>query len=239
MFNAFGGFLLDWNEKINLTAIKDETGIVVKHFVDSLSILKFISTEAEIHAHIRSGADKNTIKSGAEKHPIKYVDIGAGAGFPGIPLKIVLGSRLDATLFDSVGKKANFMNEAVKELGLARIRAIHMRAEDAGRAAAYRGAADIAAARAVARLPALLEYAMPLLKTGGKFIAMKAADEAVDEELAASKNAAAVLGCEIEHVERFCLPGTDIRRAAIVVRKTAETPPKFPRKPGTPAKSPL
>jgi 16S rRNA (guanine527-N7)-methyltransferase len=229
-FDMFGDLLIEWNKKFNLTAIKDEAEVVVKHFIDSLSVVRFV--KAPEH-----GADD--CKGATELGAVKLIDVGAGAGFPGLPLKIALRGGISAVLFESVGKKVNFIETAIRTIGLTNINAVHMRAEDAGRTAEYRESADIAVARAVARLPVLLEYCVPLLKQGGVFIAMKSAGETVEQELDASKNALSVLGCAIEGINRFVLPKTDIKRTIITVRKIARTSSKYPRKPGTPAIAPI
>ncbi|MCL2146219.1 MAG: 16S rRNA (guanine(527)-N(7))-methyltransferase RsmG [Synergistaceae bacterium] len=237
-FNLFGDLLAVSNEKFNLTAIESEIDVIIKHFIDSMSIIKFINAQAEM----------------APAAPLKFVDVGAGAGFPGIPVKIVLGDRIDATLIEATGKKVTFLNRVIDALGLKGIKAVCLRAEIAGRAAEYRDAADVVAARAVAPLPVLLELCAPLLRENGVFVALKSVSDAVDAELSEARIIAGELGCEIELVERFCLPlpetqdleiqvlethKAEIHRSVITVRKICKTPEKYPRRDGTPAKRPL
>ena len=213
-FNTLGDMLIEWNQKVNLTAIVDERDIIIKHFIDSLSIIK----------HVKPG---------------KYIDVGSGAGFPGLPVKIILGGAIDTSLIEAAGKKVRFINSAISALGLASIETVHIRAEDAGHLEKYRESADVVTARAVAALPTLLEYCTPFLKQGGVFVAMKSSSKEAEEEACASGGAASLLGCRIEGAERFALPGSDIGRAAVIVRKVSKTPAKYPRKAGLPSKRPL
>lgn len=207
----YKGLLLEWNEKMNLTAITDDKEIILKHFVDSLSIVPYIKEAGSL------------------------IDVGTGAGFPGIPLKIVLPS-LDTVLLDSLEKRVGFLGTAISELGLEGIKAVHMRAEDAGKSAEFRERFDAAAARAVASMPVLLEYCLPFVRTGGVFIAMKGSST---EEISMSEKALEILGGKIEEVKEFTLPDTDIKRSIVIVRKLRQTPTKYPRKAGKPSKEPL
>jgi 16S rRNA (guanine527-N7)-methyltransferase len=210
-FMLYKGLLLEWNEKMNLTAIEEDREVIVKHFVDSLSIVPFLK---EVH-HI--------------------VDVGTGAGFPGIPLKIVLPS-LEVVLLDSLEKRVGFLNTVISSLQLHGISAVHSRAEDAGSSPKYRGKFDAAVARAVASLPVLLEYCLPMVKIDGIFIAMKGS---CSEEIAASGKALEILGAKIEEVIEFTLPHSDMKRNIIIIRKLRQTPTKYPRKAGKPSKEPL
>lgn len=210
-FLEYKSILLEWNKKINLTAIEDDRDVIIKHFVDSLSIMPFLKD-----AH-------------------RIVDVGTGAGFPGIPLKIAQPS-LEVVLLDSLEKRIGFLNTVISALQLKGISAVHLRAEDAGMAPQYRDKFDAAAARAVASLPVLLEYCLPLVKTGGIFIAMKGSD---GSEAAESGKALDILGGSIEQVKEFTLPGNDMKRNIIIVRKLRQTPTKYPRKAGKPSKEPL
>ena len=203
--------LLEWNEKMNLTAIEEERAFITKHFIDSLSILPFLKDIGNI------------------------ADVGTGAGFPGIPLKIVQPS-LQIVLMDSLEKRVGFLKAVISELNLAGITAIHSRAEDAGASPVHREKYDAAVARAVASLPVLLEYCLPLVKKGGIFIAMKGSSA---DEIKASEKALGLLGGTIEQVMDFTLPDSDISRSIIIVRKLRQTPLKYPRKPGKPTKEPL
>lgn len=207
----YKGLLLEWNEKMNLTAIEEEKDVIIKHFVDSLSVVPFIKN---VHS---------------------IIDVGTGAGFPGIPLKIVK-PLVEVVLLDSLEKRVGFLNTVISSLQLQGISAVHSRAEDAGATPIYREKFDAAVARAVASLPVLLEYCLPLVKPGGIFIAMKGNSA---EEVASSVKALDVLGGKIEDVKEFTLPNSDMRRTIILVRKLRQTPTKYPRKAGKPSKEPL
>jgi 16S rRNA (guanine527-N7)-methyltransferase len=211
-FMAYMDMLKEWNTKMNLTAIEDEREIIIKHFIDSLTILPYI-----------------------ERGNKSLIDVGTGAGFPGIPLKI-MNKSLDITLLDSLEKRTKFLNEAIKALGLKGITAVHGRAEDFGAGSHLRENCDYAAARAVAALPVLLEYCLPFVRTGGIFIAMKGSST---EEVECSYGALKLLGGEIEDVKTLILPFTDIKRNIIIVKKLRQTPTKYPRKAGKPSKNPL
>ncbi|MCX8128993.1 MAG: 16S rRNA (guanine(527)-N(7))-methyltransferase RsmG [Clostridia bacterium] len=211
-FMKYKDLLKEWNEKINLTAIEDDKDVMIKHFVDSLSILPYL---------------ENTNK--------KVMDVGTGAGFPGIPLKIVL-SNLDITLFDSLEKRIKYLNIVIEELKLQGIRALHGRAEEYGMKQEYREKYDIVVARAVANLPVLLEYCLPFVKTGGIFIAMKGSNI---EEVDASAKALDILGGKLDSVKELTLPFSDMKRNIIIIKKLRQTPTKYPRKAGKPSKEPL
>lgn len=210
-FMQYKSLLLEWNEKMNLTAIEEDRDVIVKHFIDSLSIVPFLGN---IH---------------------NIIDVGTGAGFPGIPLKIAIPS-LEVILLDSLDKRVGFLNTAISSLKLQGISAVHSRAEDAGMSQKYREKFDAATARAVASLPVLLEYCLPLVRIGGIFVAMKGSSS---EEIAASEKALDVLGGKIEEVKEFSLPYSDMKRNVIIVRKLRQTPTKYPRKAGKPSKEPL
>ena len=204
--------LIEWNKKINLTAITEPNEIILKHFVDSLTISKYISDGTRV------------------------VDVGTGAGFPGIPLKIYR-QDIEITLLDSLQKRINFLDEVIKELNLEKIEIIHSRVEDFGKDKRYREKFDIATSRAVANLATLSEYLLPLVKVGGKVISMKGS--LIEEELENSKNAIKILGGKIEKVDEFNLPNSDISRNIVLIDKIKETPNKYPRKAGEPSKKPL
>ncbi|NBG89219.1 16S rRNA (guanine(527)-N(7))-methyltransferase RsmG [Isachenkonia alkalipeptolytica] len=213
-FQTFQEELLYWNERMNLTAITDEREIAIKHMLDSLSPLK----------------EEGVMEKG------KVIDIGTGAGFPGIPLKIMRPS-LEMTLLDSLQKRLNFLKGVIEKLGLENITTLHGRAEDYGRAPEHRETYDYAVSRAVARLPVLLEYALPFVKVGGFFICQKG--PGVMEELEASTKALEVLGGEVVRIEEVALPFVERGHHMIMIKKTAETPKKYPRQAGKPGKSPL
>lgn len=211
-FYDYMNLLVEWNKKINLTAITEEKDIILKHFVDSLTVLKYIKENKSI------------------------VDVGTGAGFPGIPLAI-MNDSLKITLVDSLNKRINFLNEVCNKINLKNIKAIHARAEEFGQDNNYRESYDVAISRAVANLTVLAEYLLPLVKVGGKIICMKGPD--IEEELKQAKSAIDILGGKFERCDNFCLPKSDISRNIIIINKIKETPKKYPRKAGTPAKTPL
>lgn len=211
-FYKYMQLLLEWNEKINLTAITDPKEIILKHFIDSLTILKYI-------------------KKGA-----KVIDVGTGAGFPGIPLKI-LRDDINLTLLDSLNKRINFLKLVIDELKLKNVDTIHGRAEEIGKNKRYRESFDISFSRAVANLSTLSEYLIPLVKIGGISISMKGSE--IKEEIEKSKKAITLLGGNINKIDFFELPQSDIKRNLIIIEKERSTPAKFPRKPGLPAKEPI
>ena len=212
MFYKYMQLLLKWNEKINLTAITDENEIILKHFVDSLTVLKYI------------------------KENDKIIDVGTGAGFPGIPIAIMM-PNVKITLLDSLNKRINFLNEVIKELDLKNVETIHSRSEDCGKDMLYREKYDIAIARAVANLSTLSEYLLPFVKIGGKMICMKGSE--IEEELKNAQYAIKVLGGKIIARDEFTLPESDIKRNIIIVEKEQYTPKMYPRKAGLPAKEPI
>lgn len=211
-FYTYMEILIEWNKKINLTAIVEKDEVIDKHFIDSLTISQYIGDSENI------------------------IDVGTGAGFPGIPLKIVRDS-LKIDLLDSLNKRINFLNEIINKLELKNITTIHSRVEDEANKKEKRESYNIAVSRAVANLPVLLEYLLPLVKVGGKCICMKGAN--IEEEISNSKKALKELGGEIEKIEKLKLPSTDATRNIIIVRKIANTPKKYPRKAGTASKNPI
>ena len=210
--NIYGNLLLSWNEKINLTAITDPKEIVVKHFIDSLSLLKIINP-----------------KSGE-----KLIDVGTGAGFPGMVIKI-LCPYLSVTLLDGHAKRFIFLNDLEEKIGIT-TENLHIRAELAAKDNAFREQFDYATARAVARLNTLTEYCLPFVKKGGKFIAMKGPD--ADEELNTAKNSIEILGGELLSFTEEVLP-MDNKRNFVVIKKIKNTPDKYPRASAKISKSPL
>lgn len=209
-FYKYMELLLEWNEKMNLTAITDPEEVILKHFVDSLTIIPYL------------------------KEADTVLDIGTGAGFPGIPLKI-LEENKKFTLLDSLNKRIIFLQTVITELELKNIQAIHCRAEEF--VSKEREAYDIVTSRAVARLNVLLEYMLPFVKVGGRCICMKSFE--IEEELKEAKKAIEILGGEIEKIDEITLPNTDIKRKIVVIKKVKNTPSKYPRKAGTPAKEPI
>ena len=213
-FQIYLDLLLERNTVMNLTAITDPEEAVIKHFVDSLYIVKV------------NGFDNVT----------SIIDVGTGAGFPGIPLKIVF-PEIKITLLDSLNKRIKFLNAVIDELELENIETIHGRAEDFSKKEDYREQYDLCVSRAVANLATLSEYCLPYVKVGGCFIPYKSGE--IDEELNNSKKAVQILGGKIEEVVKFQLPDTDIGRSFVKIKKNKNTAKKYPRKAGLPAKEPL
>lgn len=211
-FYKYMNLLIEWNKKINLTAIVKPEEIILKHFIDSLTINSYID----------------------EKQ--KLVDVGTGAGFPGIPIKIYRPD-LKVVLVDALNKRINFLNEVIEKLELRNIETVHSRIEDFGKNTKYRESFDIVTARAVANLSVLSEYLLPLANIGGKCICMKGNE--VSEECDNGKKAIHILGGKILNIDSFKLPDSDISRNIIVLQKTNKTPSKYPRKAGIPNKEPL
>lgn len=213
-FMQYKDLIKEWNEKVNLTAIKEDEEIVKKHFIDSMKVFKF-----------------NELKNAKN-----VIDIGTGGGFPGIPMKIIK-PEINIVLLDSLNKRINFLNEVIRELGLENIKAIHGRAEDYAQEVQYREKFDVAVSRAVANLTVLSEFCIPYVKVGGYFVAMKG--PAVEEEIKQSQNAIRMLGGRIEHIEKVEIEDSDLNHNLVIISKIAQTHKKYPRKAGMVTKSPL
>ncbi len=213
-FNDFYKMLVEKNKVMNLTAITEYDEVVLKHFIDSIVIYKRISDD--------------NVKS--------IMDVGTGAGFPGIPLKILFPD-IKLTLLDSLNKRILFLNEVINSLELDDIECIHGRAEDIGHLPEYREQYDLTVSRAVANLSSLSEYCIPFIRIGGKFISYKSGN--IDDELNDARSAIELLGSEIEEVEKYTLPDSDVQRSLVVIRKEKKLNRKYPRKAGMPAKQPL
>ena len=213
-FHIFYNLLTEWNKDMNLTGITEYEEVVEKHFLDSLAIVKAV--------------DLQKVQN--------IIDIGTGAGFPGIPLKIAY-PQLDVTLLDSLNKRVRFLDTVIENTGLNGIKAMHGRAEDYAKQTEYRENYDLCVSRAVANLATLSEYCIPYIRTGGIFVPYKSED--VENEVEHSKKAISLLGGNIKDIVKFQLPGTDIGRSFIIIEKTNITPKKYPRKAGLPTKEPL
>ena len=213
-FYHFYELLVEWNKVMNLTGITEYEEVNEKHFIDSLSIVKVL--------------DMNKVST--------VIDVGTGAGFPGIPLKIVF-PHLKVTLLDSLNKRIKYLDTVINELGLKDIHTIHGRAEEYARKEEYREKYDLAVSRAVANLSTLSEYCVPYVKVGGMFVPYKSGE--IDEEVKAAQTAIKVLGGKQTEVVKFTLPGSDINRSFVKIQKIKSTGKKFPRKAGLPTKEPI
>ena len=213
-FDQYYNLLIEWNKVMNLTAITDYDQVNLKHFTDSLTIVKVISMEKMEN----------------------MIDVGTGAGFPGIPIKIMF-PHLKVVLLDSLNKRVKFLNTVIEELGLKDISAVHGRAEDIGKNKLYREKFDLCVSRAVANLSTLCEYCLPFVGITGSFVSYKSADS--EEEIKNAEGAVKILGGKIDGIEKFTLPETEIGRALVKIVKIKSTPGKYPRKAGLPSKEPI
>lgn len=213
-FIKYKELIKEWNEKINLTAITEDEEIIKKHFIDSIKVFRF-----------------SKLKSAK-----KVIDVGTGAGLPGIPISI-MNPHIEVVLLDSLNKRVSFLNEAIKELKLKNISAVHGRAEDFAREKNYRETFDAAVSRAVANMSVLSELCIPYVKPKGYFIALKG--PSVEEEIKEGRKAVVTLGGEIEKIINVEVEGTDLKHNLVIVKKVKETPKMYPRKAGTAAKKPI
>lgn len=213
-FEKYYELLIEWNKVMNLTAITEFEEVMQKHFVDSLSIA--------------GSMDMETCTT--------LIDVGTGAGFPGLPIKIVY-PHIKVVLLDSLNKRIRFLNEVVDNLGLSGIEAVHGRAEDIAKKKEYRESFDLVVSRAVANMASLAEYCIPFVKEGGCFVPYKSGN--IQEEIDKAKKAIFVLGGENKKIERFQLPGSDMDRSLVFIEKVKPTPKKYPRKAGTATKEPI
>jgi 16S rRNA (guanine527-N7)-methyltransferase len=213
-FDIYLKELSEWNERTNLTAIKERSEVITKHFIDSLTLLQAIPAESR-----------------------SFADIGSGAGFPGLPLKI-MRPDLEMTLIEATSKKVEFLSHMIETLGLAGIQAVHGRAEEFAQMQEYREQFDMAAARAVAELSVLAEFALPFVKVGGTFIAQKNNISSTNAEIAHAESAIRLLGGEISRIIPIHIPALS-DRSLVIIRKIAPAPAKYPRRSGMPSKYPL
>lgn len=215
-FEVYYDLLIETNKVMNLTAITELEEVITKHFLDSIAIAG--------------------IYSGIKNEPARVLDLGTGAGFPGIPLKIAFPD-LEITLMDSLNKRIRFLQSVIDELHLKKINAIHGRAEEMAVKTEHRQQYDLCVSRAVANLATLNEYCLPFVKVGGTFISYKSAE--IEEELNNSKNAIRILGGKLTTVKKLQLPDSDIERSFVIIDKIKDTPKGYPRKAGTAGKEPI
>ncbi len=227
-FDMYYELLVEWNTFMNLTAITQYDEVLIKHFADSLAIKSAIAALSKTDSDICKALD---LEKG-----IHIVDVGTGAGFPGLPIKIAF-ENCSVKLLDSLNKRVQFLNEVITKNKLANVEAIHCRAEDAGRDVHMREQFDLGVSRAVSNLATLSEYVLPFVKIGGYFVAYKSGE--IEKEVEQSKKAIKILGGQVKHIYKFCLPDTDIERSFVFIKKISATPKKYPRKAGIPSKEPI
>lgn len=254
-FDKYYNLLVEWNGFMNLTGITEYDEVCLKHYVDSLvykypfslefnDIISSINKNGLNSLYKKLGIDmdtekiKNIINSMSDffNNSISIIDVGTGAGFPGLPIKITFPDN-EVVLLDSLNKRIKFLNEVITQVGILNITAIHARAEEAARNKDYREKFDCCVSRAVANLSTLVEYDLPFVKKGGYFVAYKSGN--IEEELLESNKAITLMGGKIRFIYKFMLPDSDIERSLVYIEKVKNTPNKFPRKAGLPSKEPI
>lgn len=254
-FDNYYNLLVEWNSFMNLTGITEYDEVCLKHYVDSLvykysftlefdEIISSINKNGLIGLYNKLGIDidseefKNIIKNMSDffNNSISIIDVGTGAGFPGLPIKIAFPNN-EVVLLDSLNKRIKFLNEVINQIGVSGVSAVHARAEEAARNKDYREKFDCCVSRAVANLATLVEYDLPFVKKGGYFVAYKSGN--IEEELLESNKAITLMGGKIRFIYKFMLPDSDIERSLVYIEKVKNTPNKYPRKAGLPGKEPI
>ena len=218
-FDTYMNMVIEKNKVMNLTAITDPEEFALKHFADSLSLIPAVPELSYI-----------------SKDPVSIIDVGTGAGFPSVPLKITY-PNIKLTLLDSLNKRISFLNSVIDSIGLENVTTVHARAEEGARKKELRDTFDVVVSRAVANLSTLTEYCLPYAKVGGLFISYKSAE--IEEELRTAQKAIRLLGGTKSRVEKDTIPGTALERSFVIIQKSQKTPAKFPRKAGMPGKEPI
>lgn len=230
--------LVETNKVMNLTAITEFNDVILKHYIDSVYCTQFFLQSPKLSTISQKNVDKNeeNVDKSSDLSSKRLIDVGTGAGFPGIPIKILF-PELNITLLDSLNKRLNFLNSVIEKLSLSKIETVHYRAEDGARDKALREQFDYAVSRAVANMSTLTEYCLPYVKVNGIFAAYKSGN--IDDELTNAKKSIFLMGGKLERKEKYNLPNSDVNRSLVVIRKIEATSKKYPRKAGLPGKEPI